>query len=186
MMLSKRAAFVLVTVWATMCATAVYLVAQRAALPSIPAGTIPGTRSTYGCGDKLWVHVYHPSRLLVYADCVTISGVLVDATAGKRRDGVRQESDGDVHGWLRLDPAYRLLLNSGNRSAQGGNLVYEVVCTHPIQQRDAVASCVLPFRNVIVIPPPGSHVTMRGSLVRDTRHQQWNEVHPVSSIKVIP
>jgi hypothetical protein len=29
----------------------------------------------------------------------------------------------------------------------------------------------------------GTHVTMRGTLVMDTNHGHWNEIHPVSSIK---
>jgi hypothetical protein len=34
---------------------------------------------------------------------VTVTGMFVDATHGKRRDGVRHEGDGDAHAWLKLD-----------------------------------------------------------------------------------
>ena len=44
---------------------------------------VPGSASMVGCGDGLWQHVYHPSRLLVKQDCVTVTGVIVDATAGQ-------------------------------------------------------------------------------------------------------
>jgi len=45
-----------------------------------------------GCGDGSCQHVYHPSRLLVKLDCVTVTGVIVDATRGQshhQTDGLR-------------------------------------------------------------------------------------------------
>src|SRR5437899_3003650 len=83
--------------------------------PTAPTGTIqpgpgvPGSASMTGCGDGLWQHVYNPSRLLVKQDCITVTGVLVDATAPQSHhqpDGVRHEGDGDTHGWLRVDPQF--------------------------------------------------------------------------------
>ena len=76
-----------------------YVQVTVAATP--PAGPgVPGSASMVGCGDGLWQHVYHPSRLLVKQDCVTVTGVIVDATAGQAHheaDGVRHEPDGDTH-----------------------------------------------------------------------------------------
>jgi hypothetical protein len=66
---------------------------------------VPGTSTLAGCGDGLWRHVYHPYRLLVMNECVTVSGTIVDASNGRNPDGVKREADGDTHGWLRLDPA---------------------------------------------------------------------------------
>ena len=74
-----------------------------------PGPGIPGSESMVGCGDGLWKHVYHPSRLLVKQDCVTVTGVIVDATAPQshhQADGVRHEGDGDTHGWLKVDPQF--------------------------------------------------------------------------------
>ena len=111
-------------------------------LPSGPG--VPGSASMVGCGDSLWQHVYHPSRLLVQQDCVTVTGVLVDATAGEphhQPDGVRHEPDGDTHGWLRVDSQFASLINPGNRSDEGGNLVFEIVCHYTVTQSDAQPAC---------------------------------------------
>jgi L,D-peptidoglycan transpeptidase YkuD (ErfK/YbiS/YcfS/YnhG family) len=81
-----------------------------------------------GCGTTVASHVYNPARLTVYSKCVTVTGTVVDATKGKRKDGVRREKDGDTHGWLRLDSEFKALLNGGNVKKEGGNLVFEVVC----------------------------------------------------------
>ena len=34
------------------------------------------------------------------------------------------------------------------------------------------------------IPSVGTHVVITGTFVQDTNHSKWNEIHPVSSIKV--
>jgi hypothetical protein len=145
----------------------------------------PGSNSLAGCGDGLWQHVYHPSRLLVMTECVTVTGTVVDATNGRNSDGVRHEPDGDTHGWLRLDPLFANLLNNGNMSAEGGNLVFEIVCHYHVTQADAKPSCSA-FNDQTAIPPIGSHVQMSGTFVQDTNHRRWNEIHPVSRIVVIP
>jgi len=112
-----------------------------AAAPSVPPATIqpgpgvPGSASMVGCGDGLWQHVYNPSRLLVRQDCVTVTGVIVDATASQshhQADGVRHEGDGDTHGRLRVDQRFVTLINAGNAADEGGNLVFELVC--PLQR----------------------------------------------------
>ena len=78
-------------------------VSATPAAPTPPVATVagvPGSASMVGCGDSLWQHVYHPSRLLVQQDCITVMGVMVDATAGQAHhwpDGVRHEPDGDTH-----------------------------------------------------------------------------------------
>ncbi len=149
---------------------------------------IPGSAAMAGCGDSLWVHVYHPSRLLVLQDCVTITGVLVDATAHQSRhrpDGVRHERDGDTHGWLKVDPQFANLINPGNTSDEEGNLVFELVCHYPVTQTDAQSTCAT-FTDRTHIPPVGSHVAITGTLVREKNHNKWNEIHPVSRIQVQP
>ena len=151
-----------------------------------PGPGVPGSSSMVGCGDSLWEHVYHPTRLLVQQDCVIVSGVIMDATANEtthQPDGVRHEPDGDTHGWLKVDPMFANLINAGNTSHEGGYLVFEIVCHYPVRQTDAGPSCA-GFADNLTIPPVGSHVTITGTLVTETNHARWNEIHPVTSIKV--
>jgi hypothetical protein len=152
-----------------------------------PGPGIPGSAAMVGCGDSLWEHVYHPSRLLVKADCVAVTGILVDATAHQSHhspDGVRHERDGDTHGWLKVDSQFTNLINAGNDSAEDGNLVFELVCHYPVSQTDAEPACAA-FADHTVIPPVGSHVAITGTFVQEKNHKKWNEIHPVSRIVVI-
>jgi hypothetical protein len=110
----------------------------------------------------------------------------MDATNGQHSDGVRHEGDGDTHGWLNVDSQFKNLLNAGNLSDEGGNLVFEVVCKFKVTQADAIASCPSSFQNPVKIPPMGSHVRIVGTYVQDTNHSKWMEIHPVTSITVIP
>jgi hypothetical protein len=147
---------------------------------------VPGSAGMVGCGDDLWAHVYNPSRLLVQQDCVTVTGTIVDSTANQAHpepDAVRHEPDGDTHGWLKVDPTFANLINAGNASAENGNLVFELVCHYPVSQPDATSSCV-GFADHTAIPPPGTHVAMRGTLVTEKNRAKWNEIHPVSNIAV--
>jgi Bacterial SH3 domain len=153
--------------------------------PVIIGPPVAGSNSLAGCGDGLWQHVYHPNRLLVMNECVTVSGTIVDASNGRYNDGVKHEADGDTHGWLRLDPQFSNLLNNGNMTPEHGNLVFEIVCHYQVTQADARPACST-FGDHTVIPPAGSHVRMSGTFVQDTNHQRWNEIHPVSRIVVIP
>jgi hypothetical protein len=149
-----------------------------------PGPGVPGSTSMAGCGDSLWQHVYHPARLLVLQDCVTVTGTIVDATANQAQhqpDGVRHEADGDTHGWLKVDSQFANLINAGNTSDEGGNLVFEIVCHYTVSQADAKPSC-LSFTDHSVIPPVGAHVAITGTLVKELNHKPWNEIHPVSRI----
>ncbi|HEX4618955.1 MAG TPA: SH3 domain-containing protein [Steroidobacteraceae bacterium] len=155
-------------------------------LPTEPGAAIgPGAVPAAACDSTLWNHVYHPTRLIVRSACVTVTGTLVDATAGRQADGVRHEADGDTHGWLRLDPQFQSMLNAGNRNAEGGNLVFEIICRYPVTQKDAQSACS-GYTDHVQLPPVGSHVSLTGSYVQDTFHAQWNEIHPVSSVSVVP
>ena len=137
------------------------------------------------CNHSLWKHVYHPQRLKILDPCLTVRGTLVDATAGKHKDGMRHEADGDTHGWLRVDPLQANLLDAGNRSDEGGNLVFEVVCKFFVKQPDAKRAC-RGYKNHVVIPPVGTHACITGSLVQDQEHARWIEIHPVSRIEACP
>jgi uncharacterized protein YraI len=148
--------------------------------------TTPLSGASPQCDDSLWDHVYNPQRLIVKQKCIAVTGIIMDATKGQHSDGVRHEADGDTHGWLNLDSQFKNLLNAGNLSDESGNLVFEVVCMFKVTQADAIASCPPSFQNPVKIPPVGSHVRIVGTYVQDTNHSKWMEIHPVTSITVIP
>jgi uncharacterized protein YraI len=154
-----------------------------------PQGTAPpSTAASTECDSSLSAHVYHPNRLIVKQECIAVTGTIVDATATetqKQLDGTRHEPDGDTHGWLKVDPEFESLLNSGNINDEAGNLVFEIICKFPVTQPDAKAACQ-GFTDHVSLPPVGSHVRIVGRYVQDTFHGQWNEIHPVTSITVIP
>lgn len=74
---------------------------------------------------------------------------------------------------------------AGNLSDEGGNLVFEIVCRFKVTQADAKAACQ-GYSDKVTLPPVGSHVRIVGTYVQDTFHAKWMEIHPVTSITVIP
>ena len=155
--------------------------------PSAPTTAAVAPVSTE-CNASIAAHVYHPQRLIVKQDCIAVTGTIVDATATqskKEPDGVRHEADGDTHGWLKVDPEFQNLLNAGNLNDEGGNLVFEIVCRFPVTQTDAKSACD-GYTDHVTLPPVNSRVRVVGRYVQDSFHAQWNEIHPVTSITVIP
>ena len=61
--------------------------------------------------------------------------------------------------------------------------MFEIICHYNVTQKSAKPACAS-YKDTTAIPPVGSHVTIKGTFVQDNRHAQWNEIHPVSSIKV--
>ncbi|HEV2618287.1 MAG TPA: SH3 domain-containing protein [Candidatus Acidoferrales bacterium] len=161
-------------------------IAIEGSTPGVPEQPTAVSGGTTQCDDTLWNHVYHPQRLIVEQKCIAVTGTVVDATNGKRPDGVRHEADGDTHGWLNVDPEFKNLLNAGNMSHEGGNLVFEIVCEFRVTQLDAKAVCPSTYNSPVQLPPPGSHVRIMGSYVQDNNHAKWMEIHPVTSIEVTP
>jgi Bacterial SH3 domain len=173
-----------------------WVLSKYVTVEPLPAGTptnagtsTTGTAPPAGsCDPNLWNHVYHSYRLIVKQPCIAVTGTIVDATATqsvRQPDGVRHEGDGDTHGWLKVDPQFQNLLNGGNMSDEGGNLVFEIICRYPVKQKDAQSACQ-GYTDHVVLPPVGSRVTIVGVYVQDTFHAKWNEIHPVTSITVIP
>lgn len=156
--------------------------------PAPPATpTTSGTTPTDGCDANISTHVYHPNRLIVKQECISVTGTIVDATATqskKQPDGVRHEKDGDTHGWLKVDPEFENLLNTGNKTDEGGNLVFEIICRYPVTQPDAKKACQ-GYTDHVTLPPVGSHVRIVGRYVQDTFHGQWMEIHPVTRIEPV-
>jgi len=134
--------------------------------------------------DLFSIHVYHPQRLTIQEPCASVAGVIVDATAGKHKDGVRHEADGDCHGWLKLDLGQEQYLNAGNMSNEAGNLVFEVVCLFRVTQADAKSACQ-DYKSPLKIPAVGSHVRITGPWVQDDNHAKWFEIHPVNSFEIL-
>lgn len=139
---------------------------------------------TSGCDNTLWEHVYHPGRLQIHNPCTVATGVIVDATRGKNKDGCRHEADADGHCWLKLDPGQEQFLNQGNLDKQEGNLVFEPICRYRVTQEDAKAACKN-YKQPLIIPPVGSHVRIVGAAVTDLQHGH-KEFHPVWSITTLP
>jgi len=101
--------------------------------PAPPPAPAPTTGPQ--CDSSISAHVYHPNRLIVKQECIEVTGTIVDPTANQSKhqaDGTRHEKDGDTHGWLNLDAGFESLLNAGNMSDEGGNLVFEIICRFPI------------------------------------------------------
>lgn len=172
---------------ALVLAASIPLVRAQPHAPSMSAqmrAAVTAASST-GCDKTLWNHVYNPGRLEVFSPCITVTGVIEDATANQKihhTDGVRHEGDGDTHGWLKPDPQFMALLDPGNNSNEDANLVFEIVCHYRVSQQDAKAACY-GFKDHSQIPPVGSHVAITGSFVRDEHHAHWMEIHPVSKVE---
>ena len=165
-----------------------YVAISAPKTPTPPPSTQGPPPPATGCDTSIAAHVYHPNRLIVRQDCLAVTGTIVDATATeshKEPDGVRHEADGDTHGWLKLDAGFENLLNAGNLRAESGNLVFEIICKYPVTQADAKSACQ-GYTDHVTLAPVGSHVRILGQFVQDTFHAQWNEIHPVTSITVIP
>ena len=162
-----------------------YVNINTEAPPNQPPSTANNPPTDTTCDAGLNAHVYHPQRLIVRQGCIAVGGIIVDATNGGQKDGVRHEKDGDSHGWLKVDPEFQSLLNSGNANYEGGNLVFEIICRYPVTQTDARAACQ-GYADHVTLPPVNSHVRIVGRFGQDTFHGQWDEIHPVTSITVIP
>ncbi len=145
----------------------------------VPPSQAPAATASCRTGDPL-ANVYHPDRLKVITPCATVSGIVAV---------IRSEADGDVHFNLALDASYANLINDGNRSGEGGNLVIEIVPA----DRPGCAPGVAPKAAAgtydygtctgagVATPAANSHVTVTGPYVLDTFHG-WMEIHPAWAV----
>src|SRR3954451_6077655 len=129
------------------------------------------------CDQSLWNHVYHPQRLQIIDGCKKVSGII---------ESKKSEPDGDFHIRLKLDSQFSNLINSANVNGQRGDMVVEPICQHAITESVAAALACSNFQQNINIPEVGSHVNITGSYVLDKEHNNWAEIHPVTSIIKIP
>jgi hypothetical protein len=151
------------------------LIASTTPLSSLPASSTVSTSSNQS-DQSLWNHIYNPARLQVVDTCKSVIGVI---------ESKRVEKDGDYHIRVKLDPQFSNLINSANIKNQFGDLVVEPICVNKVTQADAISACQN-FRQNISIPPISSHVNITGSYVLDKEHGNWAEIHPVTSITIMP
>lgn len=125
------------------------------------------------CDPTLWAHVYDASRLKVLNACLTVTGTVDNAP--------HASDDGDLTFHFVPDPQFANLLNS----ASNGHLHVEAICQATVQSDtpQASQSCGT-FKGSVVIPPPGTRVSVTGPYVLDGNHG-WTEIHPVSAIVAI-
>jgi len=114
-------------------------------------------------------YTYRPARLQFIAACIRVVGTIVET------DG---EQDGDIHINVRLDDAYRAVLNQGN-DFEGGNLIVEPVCQIPPLQADAMRVCAADATPLGSLPAIGDHVWLEGRYILDLQHHSWAELHPL-------
>jgi hypothetical protein len=149
---------------------------STASAPTPSTAINTAAESTPGkCDKSLWKHVYNPSRLQIVDSCITITGTI---------DSIRAEKDGDLHIRLSVDSQHSHLINQANRDNQFGDLVLEPICVREVTQASAISACQN-FRQAIDIPPVGTHVTVTGSYVLDHEHNDWAEIHPITSMEEI-
>lgn len=137
-----------------------------------------------GCDETLWNHTYHSQRLQVIERCASVTGVIVDASHGKNKDGCRHEADGDGHCFVKLDVGQERYINEMNIKNESGALVFEPECRYRVTQTDAKQACKN-WKQKLQLAPIGAHVRITGAAVLDTQHGH-REIHPVSSIEVLP
>jgi hypothetical protein len=129
---------------------------QTASTAACPAP--PPPVSSAGCPSNPLQGVQRPGQLTVLDGsnpCRSVTG---------RVASHHVEHDGDCHLNVTLDGPYTGLLNSVNRSAAGGNIITEVIPSHPLP-----------------IPSVGSQVAITGTWVND-HATGWNELHAVWSM----
>lgn len=145
-------------------------------------------RSSGACrsGDPL-ANVYHPYRLHIVRNCITVTGTVAY---------VRREHDGDIHVNLSLPPNESDLLDAANIADEYGNLVTEMIpadqpgCTRgrppplpPTAYRSYSYSYGVCTGADVATPVVGSQVAVTGPYVLDADHG-WMEIHPVWSMTI--
>ena len=126
------------------------------------------------CDQTLWQYIYHPARLQVLDQCISVTGTVEE---------VRKEADGDVHVLFRLDQQFELLLNEKNISGQHGDLILEPICQGKVRQADAEEPCSR-YDGPYFEPQIGQRYLVSGTYVHDLDHG-WNELHPVTSMQPV-
>ena len=61
--------------------------------------------------------------------------------------------------------------------------VIEIISALPMTQSDAISACQN-YTNNITIPTINDHITVTGSYVLDTDHDNWAEIHPAYTLAI--
>ena len=172
------------------CANKANTAKPAATAPPPPMAAEAATMAVGGapkCDDSLWQHVYTgdptkfskpQDRLKVITPCIAVTGTIFNSAS---------EKDGDYHVRVTLDPQFKSLLNAKNNSGQSGHLVVEPVCAKTPTQPDTVKEGVCKgfSQNIFTPDMKSKRVRIVGVYVEDMEHG-WREIHPVTSITVIP
>jgi hypothetical protein len=147
------------------------------------------------CDTSYWNHTYLNNRLKVYDSCVTVTATIY------LLDPPFLTGDGDYYIYTTPDSAYAWMVNyrtpsflkyclgTDSSAKFTGKLNVEEVCKGTITDggTDGVienAACN-GFNDTVYLPNIGEHVKIIGPFIYDTVHC-WNEIHPVSTMVVIP
>ena len=146
--------------------------------PSQSACPIPSGSATACAPTDQDQYVYHPTRLVVLAPCIRMTGTIA---------AIRTEADGDEHILVKPDPAYAGLVNAANSGQELGDLVVEPVCENAVTQADAQAICASDHTQTAITGlAVGLHVWMEGRYVTDSSHGGWAELHPLYRWGIAP
>lgn len=113
--------------------------------------------------------MWGPQRLRLLNTCVTVTGVVEDIYT---QAGPSNDNDFIID--LKVDPQYLQYISLGNTVMRKGYLHVEVV---PSMQGA--------LRDVLERLRPGDRVLVVGSLVIDTDHGFWAEIHPAWEIVIL-
>jgi len=136
------------------------------------------------CDAALWQHVYHGAKFATARDrlkplsaCKTVTGTL---------HFVEYEGDGDAHLRLAVDPQFTSLLDAKNAD-EDNMLVVEDMCDKTPTQEDTIKEGVCKgwHQGLYNESMNNKRVTVTGAYVEDEEHG-WREIHPVTSISVLP
>jgi len=137
------------------------------------SGTAPVKLQADKCDPGLWNHVYEKDRLKIIEPCTAVEGRVVS---------IHRNADGDLH--ISLDPENKAVLNLVNVTHGHRELVVELICDHPAAEPNAQDACH-DFHPQITVPKVGDRVRVTGAYVID-RDNGWNELHPVTSVEILP
>jgi hypothetical protein len=128
--------------------------------------------------NAIMKHIYNPDRLIpTNKGCITVTGRIIAKVP---------EGDGDFHYRMKLDPGQGsgLINSKNNTKKQKRFMIFEPICIGKVTQKSAKAACK-GYHQKITLPNKGDHVSVTGIHMLDNEHH-WLEVHPVTSIKVLP